>query len=289
MRLGLLLVLLVVVSSCSEQKHEPIATQETDSISTEKVLIEIEKSAIQDILDKAKVKGSVLIYDEDADTYYSNNFERARNGFLPASTFKIVNSILALETGVVWDFDTEIKWDGVVRDMKIWNGDMSFYDAYHKSCLPCYQQLARQMGYETLSKKLATFNYGKMQFDESDFDKFWVEGSSRITQYEQIDFLKRLVHMKLPASERTYGLVRKLMILDQNEDFILRGKTGWSIRDGFNVGWFVGFVEPREGGRYYFATNIEPQEAFKMELFAKVRYEITYEVLKEMGVIGVSD
>ena len=43
---------------------------------------------------------------------------RSGQAILPASTFKIPNSIIALETGVVADPDRDVfKWDGVVRSI----------------------------------------------------------------------------------------------------------------------------------------------------------------------------
>lgn len=62
--------------------------------------------ALQTILDTSDVTGAILIYDPQAETYYSNSFEAAEQGHLPASTYKIPHSIIALETGVVEDDST---------------------------------------------------------------------------------------------------------------------------------------------------------------------------------------
>ena len=79
------------------------------------------------------------------DVYYSNDFKWANAGRLPASTFKIPNSIIALETGVVENDSTLFEWDGIERSIKNWNQDLLFREAFHFSCVPCYQKVAREI------------------------------------------------------------------------------------------------------------------------------------------------
>lgn len=107
---------------------------------TENVVV---KPEFQSILDSANVTGSILIYDLQKDEYLLNNFEWADKGTLPASTYKITNSIVALEKEVVEDDSTLFKWDGQERAMKNWEQDFILKDAFHYSCVPCYQEVAR--------------------------------------------------------------------------------------------------------------------------------------------------
>ena len=74
------------------------------------------------------------------------------------------------------------------------------------------------------------------------------------------------------------------MVIEDNEAYKLSGKTGWSIRDGFNVGWFVAYLE-KEGRVYFLVTNIEPEESFNMSLFAKIRKDIAMKALKSIKII----
>ncbi len=68
--------------------------------------------------------------------------------------------------------------------------------------------------------------------------------------------------------------MKDLIIIEKNDDYTLSGKTGWSIRNGNNNGWFVGYIE--KGDKiYYFATNIIPSKEFNMNMFAKIRQKIT--------------
>lgn len=270
---------LIVFTSCTGDNKKGLNSgQET---ANEK---QIEDPALQLIIDSAGVKGSVLIYHLEKDTYHSNDFEWADNGQLPASTFKITNSIIALETGVAADDSTWFKWDGEKRRMKIWEQDLMLRDAFHLSCVPCYQDVARRIGEKRMNEHLTKFEYGNMKVDTANIDIFWLEGASRISQFQQIDFLKRFYKSALPISERTEKIMKRTMVMEENERYRLSGKTGWSIRGEIDNGWFVGYVET-EGNTYFFATNVEPGEQFDMQLFPGIRKQITFSALKQMDII----
>ncbi len=238
----------------------------------------------QIILDSALVDGAILIYDLEQNIYYSNDFERAKKGNLPASTFKIPNSIIALETGVVENDSTLFRWDGEERAMSIWEQDLVFRDAFHFSCVPCYQEIAREIGVEQMRSHLDKFDYGNITVDSSSIDIFWLVGESKINQLEQVDFLKKFYTSELPISGRTNMLMRELMVIEETEEYTISGKTGWSIRNGNNNGWFVGYIELPEQ-TYFFATNVEPQEQFDMAMFSMIRRTISYKAFEVMNII----
>jgi beta-lactamase class D len=121
-----------------------------------------------------------------------------------------------------------------------------------------------------------------MEVNPETLDSFWLRGDSNITPMEQIDFLKRLYSNELEVSQRSMDIVKSMLVLEDREGYILRGKTGWATDGDYNVGWFVGWIE-REGKPYFFATNVEatkPDEA----KFIQSRTEITKAILKEMGL-----
>ncbi len=239
----------------------------------------VKKTEFAAILDSANVSGAILVWDFYGATYYSNDFKHCKKGYLPASTFKIANSIIGLETGLIQDENTMFYWDGEPRKLDIWNQDLNFHDAFHASCVPCYQELARNIGADKMNEYLNKLNYGKMKVDSTNIDKFWLEGESRITQFEQVDFLQRFWDYDLGISDSTTNIMKQLMIIEQFEYETLRGKTGWVMRDGNNTGWFVGYHEDEEGV-IFFATNIQPNEGFNMDKFAEVRKEITKKAIK---------
>ena len=273
-----ILSIVILVFSCTNKKTN------SDKIQSPEIEREIVVSEFQTLIDSADVKGSILIYDLKDDKYYSNNFNWAKKGYLPASTYKITNSIIALETGVVQSDSTLFKWNGEERRLKIWEQDMIFKDAFHYSCVPCYQEVARKIGVNRMNKYLDKFDYGKMKVDSTNIDLFWLEGESQINQYQQIEFLKRFYNSELPISQRTETIMKRMIVIEEDETYKLSGKTGWSIRDGNNNGWFVGFVEIKEN-TYFFATNIEPNQNFNMDLFPMIRKELTFKALKQLNII----
>jgi beta-lactamase class D len=236
-------------------------------------------AAFQQILDSADVTGAILVFDPAKNTYYSNDFSWCESGHLPASTFKIPNSIIALETGVMESDSTLIKWSGEKRRLPVWEHDMTFRDAFHLSCVPCYQEIARKIGVQQMKEYLSKFDYGHMIVDSASIDLFWLEGDSKISQFEQIDFLYRFYNSKLPVSARAENIMKRLMVIEENDTIILSGKTGWSIRNGNNNGWFVGYLKKGEEV-LFFATNIDPKVDFNMDLFAMIRKEISMKALK---------
>lgn len=237
------------------------------------------------ILDSANVTGSILIYDSSDHTFISNDFEHASKGFLPASTFKIVNSIIALETGVVENDSTLILWDGNQRAMEIWEQDLYFRDAFRLSCVPCYQEIARKIGSERMNDYLKKLNYGQMQVDTGNIDVFWLSGESKISQFQQIDFLQRLYYSRLPIRKRTQNNIKSMMLLEEGADYKLYAKTGWAVREGNNIGWFVGFIESGQKV-YFFASNIKPNEKFNLNMFATIRSKITLEAFKALKILN---
>ncbi|MBS1518448.1 MAG: class D beta-lactamase [Bacteroidetes bacterium] len=242
------------------------------------------RTDFQMIIDSAGLTGGVLIYDPQSDVYYSNDFERSTTGYLPASTFKIPNSIIALETGVAKDDSTMYKWDGKKRSLPQWEQDLILKDAFSLSCVPCYQQIAREIGVDRMKEYLNKFDYGDITVDSSNIDKFWLEGDSKISQMQQIDFLKKFYTSGLPVSARTSEIMKRIMLIEESDSYKLSGKTGWAKSRNKNLGWFVGYVET-EGKVFYFATNIESKKGFNMDNFAKIRPQITIEAFRKLGLI----
>lgn len=238
----------------------------------------------QKILDENLLKGAILIYDASAECYYSNDFERAALGKLPASTYKIPHSIIALETGLVEDDRTIFPWDGEARYLDIWERDMNFREAFQLSCVPCYQGVARRIGSQRMNEYLDRIGYSGMQVDSSNIDQFWLQGESGISCFSQIDFLRRLEASELPVSQRSIQLVKKMMLIEEKEEYILRGKTGWSQWQGVENGWFVGYLNQGKE-KYFFATNLEPEKGFDMKKFAQIRRKITELALSSLEIL----
>ncbi len=237
---------------------------------------------LKEIFDKAGMIGTIILFDPKKNEYLGYNPARWDSGYLPASTFKVPNSLIGLETGVI-DTNYIFKWNGEKRRLKQWEHDMRLKEAFALSCVPCYQELARKIGVERMKAYLSTFSYGRMDVNPDNIDLFWLEGKSRITPRQQVGFLQRLNEGKLPVAPVTLAMMKEIMVNEKTDTYILRGKTGWAIRNGNNYGWFVGWIETK-GNVFYFATLVEPKNQEQVSDFALARKAITMEVLKKLGI-----
>jgi beta-lactamase class D len=185
---------------------------------------------------------------------------RANERLSPCSTFKILNSMIALESKVIKDENEIIKWDGVVREYPQWNQDHSMRSAISVSAVWFYQELARRIGKEEMQKKLLELNFGNRDISQG-LTTFWLGGGSlKISLNEQADFLSRLLRNELPFSKETQERVKDIITLQKKDNFLIAGKTGSC--DG--IGWFIGFVEHHKKVEV-FAFNIKGEGASGLE------------------------
>ena len=200
-------------------------------------------------------EGAFVLYDLKADNYIRYNPARCSEGFLPASTFKILNTLIGLETGVIPDEDFVIPWDGTQYPIKEWNQDHTLKSAIKYSVVWYFQELARRVGREKMQQYVKAVNYGNVDIS-GNIDSFWLDGNLRISADQQVEFLKRLYADDLPFSKRSMDIVKSLIVQDQTDTYTLRGKTGSVVRVSVYQGWFVGWLETQENV-YFFATNME--------------------------------
>ena len=220
------------------------------------------------------VTGTALIYDERDDAFLVYDRARAETPFLPASTFKVFNALVALDTGAVKDEYEVIRWDGIKRQFEGWNRDHSLASAMKFSAVWFYQEMARRAGAQRMQEWIDKAGYGNRAIGGG-IDQFWLRGKLRISAVEQIGFLRRLAHGTLPFSERAQEAVRRITIVDAAPDYVMHGKTGWALKDGAkrdaDLGWYVGWVE-RDGRRWFYALNIDmpngSDDAAKRQLIA---------------------
>ncbi|MFB2921071.1 class D beta-lactamase [Aerosakkonema funiforme] len=227
------------------------------------------------------VDGSIVIYDKNNARFYEHNPSRNTTAFLPASTFKIFNALVSLETGVIPDDVAVLTWDGIKREIPAWNRDTNLRQAFKDSTVWFYQVLARKIGYPRMQQFIDRVGYGNRQIGTAEqIDRFWLEGPLQITPKQEIEFLRQLEGNNLPFSERTLELVKDIMIVERTPTYTLRGKTGWANKVNPNIGWFVGYLQ-QNNNVYFFATNLAMSNAND----APKRLEITRRSLKVLGLL----
>jgi beta-lactamase class D len=243
----------------------------------------INKAKIDDsfkkYFDDNKVDGSFTILNNNGEiTIYNMALDTTR--FLPASTFKIVNSLIGIETGVITDEDMVIKWDGIKRQDTDWNKDMSMTQAFKVSNVPYYQEVARRIGKDTMQLWLDSLHYGNMKLT-SKIDTFWLDNSLKISPDEQVGLVKRLYFNELPFQKRTQQIVSEVMTQEDNNLYKLCYKTGWGYDENHNsIGWVVGWVE--ENKHPYFFTTLVKSSDPNIDM-VKVRLNITKGILTQLG------
>jgi beta-lactamase class D len=70
------------------------------------------------------------------------------------------------------------------------------------------------------------------------------------------------------------------MVVEDNDKYTIRAKTGWAKRINSQHGWYVGYVETSQRA-WFFATNLQ----INKKSDAKYRKEITMDALKLKGII----
>lgn len=139
------------------------------------------------------------MYDLQRDRYIRYNSQRCKQRFIPASTFKIFNSLVALEVGAIANIDTAIPWDGKVNSsFPTWNQDQTMRTAFTRSVVWFYQDLARKIGKERMQQYIQAVSYGNQDIAER-IDSFWLNGKLRISPEEQRQFKDEVQHLEIFA------------------------------------------------------------------------------------------
>lgn len=238
---------------------------------------------IRSVFDRFGMDGTFILFDPVSNQYSGYHPARWDSGYLPASTFKIPNTLIGLDCGAI-DTTVVFAWDGIPRRLSDWNRDLTLPEAFRVSCVPCYQELARKIGTVRMQEYLSRLNYGHMDVSPETIDLFWLEGNSRITPREQVAFLRRLQQERLALSPSAMKTVKSILLNEETPGYRLFGKTGWALRNGNNYGWFVGWIETAD--RILFvATLIEPKNQEEIRDFQLARKGITLEVLRSLDII----
>jgi beta-lactamase class D len=227
-------------------------------------------------------KGAFVLYDLNRNQYIRYDPQRCAERFLPASTFKIVNSLIGLETGVIPDENHVITWDGTQHSISSWNQDHTLKTAIQNSVVWYYQELARQVGKEKMQYYVDAIDYGNKDIS-GQIDTFWLEGGLRISANEQVEFLKRLYQGELPVSTQSINIVKEILVLEETESYRLSGKTGSAQRITPHTGWFVGYLETK-GNVYFFATNYETASPDGLANGATAK-EMNRNILQGLGLL----
>lgn len=202
----------------------------------------------------------IIMRTSDSRTWITNA-ARADQAFSPASTSKIPHTLIALETGTAKP-PTPFVWDKVERSFESWNQDQTLLSAYQRSAVWVYQQITTSLGADAMADWMQRLEYGNRDTGSADdLTSYWLAGPLKISAWQQVHFIKRLVETDLPLSARTFRTARDIMEADAGDGWKIFAKTGWRHDDKTqDIGWYVGWVEVRGDGpadAYVFAFNMD--------------------------------
>lgn len=217
-------------------------------------------NSLKKYFDEQKSEGCFALFNNGNGIFTIYNLDRYRDSaFAPASTFKIINSLIGLQTGIIKNDSMVIKWDGVVRQYPEWNQDLSMYRAFRLSAVPYYQEVARRIGKDTMQHWLDSLAYGTKTI-KSRIDTFWLDNSLKITPDEELGVVKRLYFNQLPFFNTYQDAVKKAMLMEDKPTYRLWYKTGLPTKpDGTPMTWVVGWIEENRHP-YFFVLNMETKD-----------------------------
>lgn len=239
----------------------------------------VELPDVKALFEEAGIEGTFVLYDLTDNKLSGYNEGRANKQFIPASTFKIANSLIGLETGAVSSVDEVLPYGGGSQFIKAWENDMGLRDAIKISNVPIYQELARRIGLERMQGMVSKLGYGNQDIG-SVVDHFWLAGPLKISAVEQVKFIAGLIKGELSIAQEHQAAVREILQLEHREKYSLYAKSGWTTAPDPDTGWWVGWVK-RDDKNYAFALNIDTHN---MDDVAK-RETLSRACLKALGIL----
>jgi len=274
------ILFIALLFSCSTKRKDNHFTSKNDEV--------LVRQDFKKYFDDCNVEGAIAIYDHKNHTWILSDTVATRKETLPASTFKIINLLIALETKTIASENDIVKWPGSTDTLKydyrpnIYH-DITVKEAFEVSAGWAFIELAKKIGKDNYKKYLTLCHYGNINLSQTDPD-FWNFGAFGISPINQVEFLKKLYEEKLPFSKRNIDIVKKVMINEQNDDYTIHSKTGWTRENDINTGWWVGYIENKNGA-YFFATRLLQDRKLNASNFGNCRKEITKSVFRDLNVI----
>lgn len=177
----------------------------------------------------------------------------------PASTFKIVLSLIGYNVGILKDRWTPV-WnfqEGYVDYRKSWKAPQTPQSWIKDSCIWYSQTLAIELGMDTIKKYLMLLEYGNQDMSGG-LTEAWLGSSLKISPEEQVKLIQRMIRKNLQINPKAIELTKSLLFLEELEGgWKLFGKRGLSSSS--QVGWFVGWIEKGKNS-LLFAYNIRAQK-----------------------------
>jgi beta-lactamase class D len=199
----------------------------------------------------------------------------------PASTFKIPNSLIGLETGVTANADAIRHFDPEKHDYAEWGReDLTLTEAVRQSVVWYFRELAAEVGPERMQQMLDRLDYGNARIGD-DVTMFWLDGTLTISGREQLDFLRRMWTGELdvaPEHVQTLEgiLAQPLRNLETrvsdpstfeaawSSEIEAQFKTGTNDYENGSVTWWVGRLQSQQRDVIFVSRVLSDQPPSKI-------------------------
>lgn len=183
--------------------------------------------------------------------------------FSPASTFKIALSLMGFDSGILkderhpeWPYKKEYE-----LYLNAWKYPHNPHSWIRDSCIWYSQVLTQKLGMIRFEDYVKAFDYGNQDVSgdkgqNNGLTHAWLSSSLAISPSEQIQFLQKIVHKKLPVNSRAFTMTKDILYMQELVGgWKLYGKTGTGRQLSLQHGWFVGWIE-KNGRVITFAQHI---------------------------------
>ncbi|MBK9035359.1 MAG: class D beta-lactamase [Myxococcales bacterium] len=210
----------------------------------------------------------------------------------PASTFKIVNTLIGADVGLISGPDAVLRYDPVryppaqIANPE-WKRDQSVRRALEVSAVPLYRRLALDIGAARMQAHLDALAYGNRSI-AGGLDQFWLTGGLAVSAREQVALVAGLLAATLPVTAAAMATVREAVQRETLGDATIHWKTGTGeLDDGGWIGWLVGWVDRPDGARP-FACWIREPAGVPFETVRDHRMAVCRGALAELRLVPAS-
>lgn len=238
--------------------------------------------------------GCFLLYNMKTDTFDKViGGERCQKQFPACSTFKVPLAVIAFDSGALKDEDQILKWNGVKDSRPEANRDHDARSWMRDSIVWFSQRITKKLGLVTVQSYLDKFSYGNKDMSAG-ITKAWLVAPSakasalKISAYEQVEFMKKLWKLELPATARSQRLTQEITYLETSPNgFKMNGKTGSNFHDKshkVHLGWFISHLQKGDQ-EYITVANFSDLGPTNAKGYGGMRVrEITKKILADEGL-----
>lgn len=245
-----------------------------------------EDNSLQKYFDENHVTGSFGLLDNGQGQFTIYKPARFSDSiYIAGTSFNIINSLIAIESGAVNDTGSVITADSgsIITDTTCAK-DLTMKQAFRTSCTGWFRELARRIGKPVMQRWIDTLGYAR-RYDtlriQNNLDAFWLDNSARVTADEQLGIIKKLYFDQLPFQQRSQRLVRSILLQESNANYSLNYLTGSGVTpDGRTTGWLVGWIEENVHPYFFVLQTTAPDTTVDI---AAIQKKMLKDILKQYG------